>query len=125
MCWDAALEFLHSNLSQRTLALVLGPTCMAACLQRRWWWWWWWGVWGFHRPELGLAGEGGACEPEAARLPGKLPAGRVSLSPAMLFLSLLYQYCFAVRDTGERAINPPIAEQGHLGHRELRKGVIA
>lgn len=83
------------------------------------------GVWGFHRPELGLAGEGGACEPEAARLPGKLPAGRVSLSPAMLFLSLLYQYCFAVRDTGERAINPPIAEQGHLGHRELRKGVIA
>lgn len=57
--------------SRRTLALVLGTTSMAACVQL--------GVGGggvgaegLPQARSGSAGEGGACEPEAARLPGKL-----------------------------------------------------
>lgn len=86
--------------SKTALALVLATTCMDSRGQE---------VGGFFRPKLGLQRK----EPVSQRLPGPLPALRASPSPAMLFLSLSYHYRFAVRDTGERAINLLIAKQGH------------
>lgn len=50
--------------------------------------------------------------PEAAQLPGPLRAG--AHPPDLLSsLSLSYQHCCAVRDSGERAIKTLIAKQGH------------
>ena len=77
---------------------------------------------GCRKPEPGLGGER-ACLPKAVQLPGPLPAG--GRSPDLLSsLPLSYQYCLAVRDSGEEAIRMLIPKQGHQGHHELRRGVI-
>ena len=128
-CWEAVLEVLHSNLLRGGAELSLERMMFRIyCLP-------WslssaigevegWGVGkeGCHKPESGLGGEK-ACLPKAFQLPGPLPArGR---SPDLLSSLPLYQYCLAVRDSGEGAIRMLIAKQGHQGHHELCRGVIA
>lgn len=83
----------------------------------------WVGSWGADSSRARPAGE----KPVSHRLPGCLAhqSGNIPQSGlAKFFLTLFYQVCFGLRDTGERTLYLLIGKRGHWRYWELRRHVI-